>query len=409
MQRVAAVILLWLVPTAIFAAAFHYDWRRVWNALGIHAMAPPFLDLRSIPAGVRTFQAGGDPLRDNPADPLRRPMNYPRVWVYVFAWLGVTDRNVWIPAFLFCALYLLGVSKLIWQGRNAWEFAVLLIAGISIAPLFAMERGNTDLLVFAIVFLGCMVEAAPFRAAAFGLAAILKIFPAAAVLAEVLRQRGRKRLWPLGMLILLAIAIAAQWKDILLIRNGTPIVSYASYGMLSLKETVWIFLVAHGWLAGSVAYVAVGAMVACYLAGAIIAWRAWRKPAGLPDATPRSKAGELFFVFGSVYAATFILGSNWDYRLIFLIPTLPFALELWRNREERGWALAYVICVLLAENCAGFEGGYRMVCGSALTVTVFLLLLPRLVQQEKGCLLIAGAVASSKADAQLPTVEYRST
>ena len=35
----------------------------------------------------------------------------------------------------------------------------------------------------------------------------------------------------------------------------------------------------------------------------------------------------MFSIFGSIYAFSFIIGSNWDYRLIFLVPTLPFAIE----------------------------------------------------------------------------------
>jgi hypothetical protein len=406
--KITALILLWLIPAAIFAAAFHYDWRRVWNTMGIHSMTPPFLDLRSIPAGVRTFQQGGDPLRDNPADPLHRPMNYPRVWMYAFAWLGITERNVWVPALLFCALYLACVSRLILQSKNVWDCAVLLMAGLSIAPLFAMERGNNDLFVFAAVFLGCMVAAAPLRAGAFLLATVLKVFPIVALLAEALRQRGRKRVWPLSMLVLGALLLAAQWKDLLLIQKGTPVTSYASYGMVSLKEMVWLFLVGHAWTDVNPIYVSVGTMAACYIAAAIIAWRTWRAPNHFDEATLRSKTGDLFFVFGSIYAATFAIGSNWDYRLIFLIPTLPLVLDFARSRRNRLWAQTYVVCILFAENCVPFEGGYKSLLGAAATVGVFLLILPMLVEQAKSYLKAArGVVAKRPAKVALPRVEVR--
>jgi hypothetical protein len=47
------------IPSAIFFAAFHYDWFTVWNLVGVRSMAPPFRDLRVITSGVETFEHGG--------------------------------------------------------------------------------------------------------------------------------------------------------------------------------------------------------------------------------------------------------------------------------------------------------------------------------------------------------------
>jgi len=53
-----------------------------------------FLDLYVIPTGIETLHNGGDPLAANPADPLHRSMNYPRVWLYLFSAAGITRGNV---------------------------------------------------------------------------------------------------------------------------------------------------------------------------------------------------------------------------------------------------------------------------------------------------------------------------
>jgi hypothetical protein len=81
--RIASLLTLWLVPLLIFVSAFSSDWVTSWRTLGVPAMTPHFLDLQSIPAAIETLHQGGDPLIANPADPTHRPMNYPRVWLYL--------------------------------------------------------------------------------------------------------------------------------------------------------------------------------------------------------------------------------------------------------------------------------------------------------------------------------------
>src|SRR6202035_3573566 len=83
--RIATLVTLWLVPLLIFVSAFSSDWIATWRSLGVPSMTPHFLDLQSIPAAIETLHKGGNPLAANPADPLHRSMNYPRVWLYIFS------------------------------------------------------------------------------------------------------------------------------------------------------------------------------------------------------------------------------------------------------------------------------------------------------------------------------------
>jgi hypothetical protein len=156
--KIVALICLWTIPALIFFLAFHYGWHSVWHALGVHPVSPPFMDLRSIAAGVQTLQHGGNPLVINTFEALQRPLNYPKVWLYIFSFLGIQDQNVMMVALLFCALYLLCISKLIFQAKSSLECLTVLLAGLSVAPLIGFERGNIDLVVFAIAFLDAFCQ-----------------------------------------------------------------------------------------------------------------------------------------------------------------------------------------------------------------------------------------------------------
>src|SRR5271166_1205484 len=93
--KIAAVATLWLVPLLIFISAFSASWIPTWRALGVPAMLPRFADLSTIPEGLDTLRHGQDPLVTNPADPLGRPVNYPRIWLSLFSALGINAQNVW--------------------------------------------------------------------------------------------------------------------------------------------------------------------------------------------------------------------------------------------------------------------------------------------------------------------------
>jgi hypothetical protein len=349
--RNVALATLWLVPLTIFILAFATDWHSVWTALGVDAGSPGFNDLRSISGAVLTYHHGGDPLIANPGDPWHRPMNYPRIWLYLFSTLGINEGNVASVAVVFCILYLLCVSVLIAQSKRNSDALILVFAGLSLAPLMAMERGNNDLIVFSLVFVGCIVPARSLRSSAFCAAAVLKVYPLAAMAIDAIRRPAKEKIASVLLTALVLGLFAWQWRDMVVISRATPVSSSASYGVLSLKtgiEEDWRPWLGNGVAVGS-SFIALFGL-ACVLA--VVG--AWRSATGCAKALKDSVLGELFSVFGAIYVFSFAIGSNWDYRLIFLLPTLPFAMELTRIPRYKRWAFAYIAAVIMAENASRF-------------------------------------------------------
>lgn len=374
---------MWLIPTVIFSSAFHYGWLKTWNSLAIYSQTPPFMDLRTVPEAVQVAQHGGDPLQANPLDRYERPFNYPRIWLYLFGFLHITEHNTWIVGLLFSVLYLLCVSKLILDAKHRRERFTFLLAGLSIAPLFGMERGNTDLPVFALVFLGSLLLKAPQRAGLLLLATLLKLFPFVALVAEAIRQRRKARVWPAALTVVALVLLAFQWKDMLLIHNGTPVSSNASYGVYSLQLALWVWLMAHRLMGATTEYVPFLGVAACWIGAIAVFARVWRRPSRFSQEILQSHEGVTFFLFASIYASTFVIGSNWEYRLVFLLPTLPFAFRVMGKSIHKRWAICYILAVLFAENCVDFMGGFKGLLTQAGTIAVFFLVLPVITEQLK--------------------------
>jgi hypothetical protein len=373
--RITTLVGLWLVPLLIMVIAFNSSWVQTWKVFHVPSMTPRFLDLCSIPTGIETWHKGGDPLVANPADPIGRPMNYPRLWLYLFSAARIDAGKVATVGVILCAFYLACISYLIVQSRHALDAVVLLAASLSVGPLLAIERGNTDLLIFSLVFLACAVTNRFLKSALFGIAALLKIFPLAGMMVDAIRRPGKGRLLAAGLTGLVLVAILLQWHDLSLIRAATPVSKDKAYGVLSLEQELlfatlrWGFLIGLGWIV----------VLECWLVGALAIWKAWQNPWDFVSNSSNSKAAEMFAIFGGIYAFTYAVGANYDYRLIFLVPTLPFVLQMGRS-NHRVWAILYVAMLGLAENAMAFEDYGGTIAGHAASFLLFLMILAMLTR-----------------------------
>lgn len=377
--RTAAVAALWLVPLLIFVSAFSSEWVGTWRTFGVPSMTPRFVDLDSIPTAIETLHQGGDPLVKNWADPYHRPLNYPRVWMYLFSAAGITTENLSTAAIALCALFLGCISFLILDAKHPADAAILLLAGLSVSPLFAMERGNNDMFIFVLVFVACFVTNGYLKSGLFGAAALLKLYPVIAMMIDATRRSIKERAAAVLAILFVAALILLQWRDVALIRHSTPVSSSMSYGAFSLEGELlhrtmrWGFLASLGW-----------AVVAeCWLFGALAIRKAWGRPFEEDATIAKSKSAELFSVFGGIYVFTYAVGSNWDYRLIFLLPTIPLALEMARSVRHRWWGVAYLVLVGVAENSVALESTVGTLAGHVATFILFILLLIMLTNQAR--------------------------
>lgn len=380
--RIAALATLWLVPLLILVSAFSSGWVTTWRALGVPSMTPPFLDLYGIPASVETLHQGLDPMVTNPSDPYHRPLNYPRVWLYLFSAAGITRGNVSAAGIVLCGFYLFCMSYLILQMKHAVDSVIILFVSLSVAPLFAIERGNNDLVVFSLVFLACVATNRYLKSGLFSVAALLKLYPIVGMTIDAIRRPLKERLLAALLILCVIFVLLLQWHDLTLIRHGTPVSRSMSFGVLSFAEEIlhetsgWHFLAGLGWVV----------VLECWLAGALTVGNAWRNPLELDDSISNSRFAEMFSVFGGIYVFAYAIGSNWDYRLIFLLPTLPLAMEMARSPRYRRWAIAYLLLVGVAENSIGFETSGGTLVGHIATFALFIFLLTMLTNQNKSFL-----------------------
>lgn len=325
--------------------------------LGVPPMRPPFADLRVLTGAAEGLRAGLDPMRENPADPWGRLLNYPRVWL-VLAPLGVAPRHIVALALALWAAAALGLAWLARRADRPLAAWALACSVLSPAWAFALERANTDLLVFALL----VAAAAAFErrpalgASVVGLASALKLFPIAA-LAVALERRPLARRAGAGVLVAFALYFVAIRGDLERIAANTQHWPPLSHGVALAPAWASRSLGVAPWAAWSLT-------LAALIAAGVFALRlrALEHPHA-PLSAPQSSA---LRIGAGVHVGAFLLGSNFDYRLIFLALATP-GLAVWAEAPSarlRWLARAALTAIVACVWSLAWRGPLGALCGS---------------------------------------------
>ena len=309
-----------------FAILFNtYGYNATWELWNIPTMSPHFADLRTITHGAESFAQGFDPMIENPADPWNRTLNYPRVWQTLYL-LGINQAHTTSLGLMIIFSFLIGVCLVLPRAPNI-TITLVFSAVLSPAILLGIERANIDLLMFFLASLSILAiqRSYLFSTLAILTGFILKLFPLFGW--AVLLRMGKSKFFISTIIALICVSAytLATFSDILLIRRQTPTNIGLSYGM----DVFWMAL------SDINATIGVYAKVVSHLTVLLIFAFAF-SPLFRNDTIPEEQNDTLYldaFRLGSaIYVGTFLLGNNWDYRLMFLIFTLP-QLILWIKRS----------------------------------------------------------------------------
>lgn len=325
----AVVLTLFFAGIAlVLVGLYTFGWMKTWTFLKVPALYPPFADLRSVQGALRSIAKGFDPRVINPGDPWSRPMNYPIVWVKIARVFGlVSETRYLLFVTSYVIAYLACVCDLLRRVPSFWMLAAI----FSGSSLLAMERGNNDLLIFVLLYLSSIVPALWISAAMIMLGAALKIYP---IFAAASLSKNRRVFT--GLLVSSILFFLFDFDDISKVRAATPISGTLSYGLPSIVAHFNSAMI-------SVTTLLLGALL-FMLIGAFLFSKVFME-VSVTDGAPEEVV-RLFLLGSGVYLATFVLSSNWDYRLIFLVLCIPYLLHL-RNKRLKNILL---IQVLLASN-----------------------------------------------------------
>jgi hypothetical protein len=314
---------------------------QLWLILRIPALNQSFADTRTITHSINCLLAGGNPYVDRAFDPWHRVYNYPPLWLGL-RYLGIRSTSTnWIGSLLAAA----GLSACVALFRaRTHTAAILVVLSMWCWPLlFAMERGNTDLVIFALLVFGILLIG-PVRARSttllrcllIVLLTVLKIYPVAAVVG-LLRNRRAVLTASATALIAAAALVVTCGHDLHYILANTPKVTLTSFGSFP-------FLVALGshWnphleqtLTQHDAWASLFALLAGTTAIVVGALGRSRLRSILPDIDIDSSRGFLALGGIAIYCLIFTRGAGYNYWLIFLLAPMMYLIEDLNHPQSR--------------------------------------------------------------------------
>ena len=322
---------------------------------GLDPFRFPFLDSHAVTSSLECARRGFDPYLHNPCDVLTRAFVYSPM-ILDAAFLPVTVA--WTNGLgLGLALLLILSLASLPPPRGAREWGVMALAALSTMSLYAVERGNIDILVLAVVTLAghLLWRGRAARAGGYGLllvGAALKYYP---VVGLILALRERPRRFAMAVAASLAVLalFAVHYRHGL--AEAMALVPYGSYytdffgavnlpfGLARLLSPIRAEIPGAAPVLAAFPWIVLALLVASCLRQAIAV------AAAVPPPSRDSEPPAIFLVLAAaLIVGCFFAGQSIGYRGIFFLLALPGLLALGRRRDgQRFRATALMILFLM--------------------------------------------------------------
>jgi hypothetical protein len=333
------VLALGIVVTAIalFSLVHVVGWDPTWRAFGVTPLHPPFFDMHVINDYVACSRNGVDVYAPHACN--EDNFNIPPTWLWV-RFLGIEGADSsWLSAALIAAAAIVIIG--LFQGRP-WSHGLIALGAVVSPPvMMGIERGNLDLLILALVGSAALIyeeKTAARICAALALLSIgvtLKLIPVFCV-SVAARFSKQTFVFACGIAALALIYLDLAIAYVILIRRNVPTTFILSYGYKAIflgldhiRDEAGLSPIglADTWVPAAVAAV----VLICAAAVAVYDFRNHRKFCSVDI----SVAGTAFLFGAGIYCGTYLLGTNFVYRLMFLLLCVPQLLD-WRIRNRKG-------------------------------------------------------------------------
>lgn len=345
----APALNLWfwvLAAAGVYFLSF-FIWPPLFDLVAVSHYGVWFSDWYAVLASNDALAAGRDVYAGNPLDHYGRPHGYPFWWLYLGK-IGLTRAdNLWLGATIALAAFATAAARL--RPRNFGQAAWYLAIWCSPPFVFALERGNNDLVMFILLaaVVPCVASSrplAPFIAlGVIAFATKLKFYPAVAGVLLFAGEKRREIWWRVVIATTVLGLVAWSLRDDYRTFN---FVAPHPKGLLSLGAKVGPDLL--GWSEQVTMLFCGGVLLA-----ALFFW--WRTDifAGW-SMRAEDHVDWLNFLLGAVLlAGCFFASNNYSYRLIFAVWLAPLLWKLPRDetappkvRRLAHWTGVLLVAVL---------------------------------------------------------------
>jgi len=333
-------ILFIFIITIIISSILNFGWITTWNSLRVPAMLPPHFDLRFYQYGALAIENDFNPLRTSHAIWLKHAIltgtELSKYFIYQFKlshflklyneYYFLVFANTVIIIYLFCCYKIISINK-----KSYW----ILILFLSSGPLLAIERTNNDLIIFILLY--CSAIYSNIIGMILNLLAIsIEFWPAVAAISFI---KNKKKIFLFFIIILFFIY---NYNN--LVTLGEPEIGEG----LSFGSKFFSYLLAPLQLPFTKHYHVSFILIFLTFLMLIKKLRFFnlefkKKPSEFEQ--------RLFLIGSTIYCSLFVIASNYDYKFIFLIFSIPYLRQI-KNKYQKNLIL---ISILISSNLLWIE------------------------------------------------------
>ncbi|MFB2838955.1 hypothetical protein [Floridanema evergladense] len=343
------ILILYFLPILFTSKFFTYypdSWSDSYLIYPlVSKMLPPFADMRVITAGAECIRLGYDVLIKNPCDPWHRPMNYPQIWAILANW-GLNQSHT-VALGILCGLLFFALTFVTIKRLNYVESLLYALVLCSPSVMLTVERGNNDLIIFIILALSLLaIKGRNLIQRSLGyililFAAILKLYPIFALISCLKEKRRNFFLIFLALVISFGIYVIGNLESLYLVSKATPRSTFLAYGIKVLFNVFLLELSNFSIIVfkqGFIKFFQIVMLIIFNITIFIVILKAYDLAKNEEEFHQQESEWEtnqidVFRIGASIYLGSYLIGNNWDYRLIFLLFTIPQILAWIKSRN----------------------------------------------------------------------------
>ena len=342
------LIISFILSSIILTLSFYDDlWMQIWTSLNIPAISPPFDDSQAINRALQYKNQGLNPYTSSPND----PFNYPSIWLFIYEFLDLKNFFKFkVFNFFILYIYFFVLTDIFFKNNNKYFSFIFFVFFFSTSNFLIIERLNLEILIFCFLYTILINGKYFIKSVFFLLSLILKIHPIFSIFVFINNKK-----YFFSILIISLIYLIFMREEISIMRNN--MIEFAlifAYGAGSIAKAIYYYSVEFNYFINENNYNlfrnVIVLLFAIYATLIVFIKLSFKKNSTKSIMTIEDK---LYLCGSGVFIGTFITSSSIDYRLLYLLFTIPLILSYKNKRIIIIYFLSLIICF----NSLHFEGG----------------------------------------------------
>ena len=321
-------------------------WFKFWGSLSIPPQ-PPFSDLKAHIHFYNCFQNGIDIFTSECSlipQGNSKITTHPKIWLYLIKILNLSNIKIYnlfiITAYIFYFYFIFRLFR-IFQSYDSKIFLLLFL--FSTTNFILLERFSTDLIIFLIVYPIIIFRSSIVQFFLIFFGTILKYYP----IFLLSLFFDRKKIFLLSFLTIFIFLIFFYINEINNVnQNLVEMALFTAYGSRTMLKALFHLSENYNFFLNSanLEFFRKLTLILFFIYSTFLIIIGYVRSKLL--SVNYLEIYEKYFLIGaSIYVGTFIIGANVDYRLIFLIFTIPYILDVKNIFLKYCLVFSYIISI----------------------------------------------------------------